>query len=46
MQRIEASQWSVMLKRPAQASWLDLVMHEVHVGQISTEPCFQHECVL
>ena len=42
MQRIEASQWSVMLKRPAQASWLDPVMVEVHLGQILTEHLLQH----
>ncbi|MEJ6584741.1 MAG: hypothetical protein QNL52_02590 [Synechococcus sp. ChBW.bin.23] len=36
--RIHASQSSVF----AQASWLDLVMLEAHVGQILTEHLLQH----
>ena len=44
--RIYVSHLRIAVERDAQVSWLDLVMLEAHVGQISTEPCFQHECVL
>ncbi|QNJ32977.1 hypothetical protein SynPROS91_02637 [Synechococcus sp. PROS-9-1] len=36
----------IAVERNAQSSWLDPVMLAAHLGQISTEPCFQHENVL
>ncbi|ABI47265.1 lipoprotein, putative [Synechococcus sp. CC9311] len=34
------------MERHAQASWLDPVMLDAHLGQILTGSCFQDECVV